>query len=199
MCRVDGLVYGSASRISQAIVTISFKPFSETPYILLLIRYTPAAPTPAAPRRNTLPFLKSLTSSSTRQPTIAPDAGADPGAQHYISLQVAATVGNIDALEMVIEPSKEQDAKRVLVVRRPRKGCVQPTTKALPAAVKAKHFELALCEMVDNRDIPDMATLQATVSVSMTNENEGHSELEIHEVKRLNECGGGQPDGERDN
>ena len=94
-------------------------------------------------------------------------AGADPGAQHCLPLQVAATVGNLDALKMMVEPSEEQkdqeesDSKKVKGGKRRRvEDRVQPTTKVLFAAVKGKHFELAQWLMNEKGVIPDMATLQ---------------------------------------
>lgn len=94
-------------------------------------------------------------------------AGADPGAQHCLPLQVAATIGNIDALKMMVEPSAEQEnqeevgSKKVKGGKRRRvEDRVQPTTKVLFAAVKAKHIELAQWLMHDKGVVPDMATLQ---------------------------------------
>ncbi|KAF8599661.1 hypothetical protein BDV93DRAFT_525900 [Ceratobasidium sp. AG-I] len=149
-----------------------------------------ASPTFADPRRNPLPFLESLASKytlsfSARESAFALSmcvragvaqypllrfllqAGADPGAQHCLPLQVAATVGNIDAMKMMVEPSEEQDGqeesggKKVKGGKRRRvEDRVQPSTKVLFAAVKAKHFELAQWLMNEKGVVPDMATLQ---------------------------------------
>ncbi|KAG8718481.1 hypothetical protein FRC08_005169 [Ceratobasidium sp. 394] len=94
-------------------------------------------------------------------------AGADPGASHCLALQVAATVGNMDAMRMLVEPS-DADIKhldeRVGKVgggkRRRVADRVRPTSKVLLTAVKAKHTELAYWLMHEKGVVPDMATIR---------------------------------------
>ncbi|KAG9096007.1 hypothetical protein FRC06_009176 [Ceratobasidium sp. 370] len=92
-------------------------------------------------------------------------AGADPGASHCLALQVAATVGNMEVMKMLVEPSDadigllDGQAGRVGGKRRRVADRVQPTRKVLLAAVKAKHTELARWLIHEKGVIPDMATM----------------------------------------
>ncbi|KAG8737025.1 hypothetical protein FRC10_008651 [Ceratobasidium sp. 414] len=94
-------------------------------------------------------------------------AGADPGASHCLALQVAATVGNIEVMKMLVEPS-DADIKRLDKQagkvgggkRRRVADRVQPTSKVLLAALKAKHTELAHWLIHEKGVVPDMATIR---------------------------------------
>lgn len=147
---------------------------------------TSAPPTPN-PRTNPLPFLESIANrytilfrsqSSAFALAMCVRAGraqypllqfllrnrADPGAHSCLALQVAATLGDIDALKLMIEPSDaEREAQEGKVKggkRRRIEDRVQPTTKVLFAAVKAKHIDVAEWLMREKGVVPDMATMQ---------------------------------------
>ncbi|KAG9124054.1 hypothetical protein FRC07_013040 [Ceratobasidium sp. 392] len=94
-------------------------------------------------------------------------AGADPGASHCLPLQVAATVGNMDAMKLLVEPLEDEITGTEEVSRGKAKGGkrrrvvdrVQPTNKVLLAAVKAKHTDLAYWLIHEKGVVPDMATM----------------------------------------
>ncbi|KAG8794990.1 hypothetical protein FRC12_019317 [Ceratobasidium sp. 428] len=89
-------------------------------------------------------------------------AGADPGASHCLPLQIAATVGNMDAMRILVEPldrENEQLGKVKGGKRRQMVDRVQPTSKVLLAAVKAKHTELAHWLIHEKGVVPDMTTM----------------------------------------
>ncbi|KAJ1307461.1 hypothetical protein OPQ81_001561 [Rhizoctonia solani] len=87
--------------------------------------------------------------------------GADPSAKSCLPLQIAATLGDLNALKLMIDPSAEQQGQ-VTVGRKRRRieDRVQPTTKVLSAAVKEGHIEVAEWLMHEKGVVPDMAIMQ---------------------------------------
>ncbi|KAG8753555.1 hypothetical protein FRC11_007312, partial [Ceratobasidium sp. 423] len=87
--------------------------------------------------------------------------GADPSAKSCLPLQIAATLGDLNALKLMIEPSAEQQSQGAIGRKRRRmEDRVQPTTKVLSAAVKERHIEVAEWLMHEKGVVPDMATMR---------------------------------------
>ncbi|KAH7341841.1 hypothetical protein B0J17DRAFT_276191 [Rhizoctonia solani] len=87
--------------------------------------------------------------------------GADPSAKSCLPLQIAAALGDLDALKLMIEPSDEQQSQGIAGRKRRRiEDRVQPTNKVLSAAVKERHIEVAEWLMHEKGVVPDMATMQ---------------------------------------
>ncbi|KDN50552.1 hypothetical protein RSAG8_01050, partial [Rhizoctonia solani AG-8 WAC10335] len=87
--------------------------------------------------------------------------GADPSAKSCLPLQIAATLGDLNALKLMIEPSTEQSARGTTGGKRRRmEDRAQPTTKVLSAAVKERHIEVAEWLMYEKGVVPDMATMR---------------------------------------
>ncbi|CUA76036.1 hypothetical protein RSOLAG22IIIB_02043 [Rhizoctonia solani] len=87
--------------------------------------------------------------------------GADPGAKSCLPLQIAAALGDLNALKLMIEPSTELPAQGTTGGKRRRmEDRVQPTTKVLSAAVKERHIEVAEWLMHEKGVVPDMATMR---------------------------------------
>ncbi|CAE6456149.1 unnamed protein product [Rhizoctonia solani] len=87
--------------------------------------------------------------------------GADPSAKSCLPLQIAATLGYLDALKLMIEPSDGNQSQGITGGKRRRmEDRVQPTTKVLSAAVRERHIEVAEWLMHEKGVVPDMATMQ---------------------------------------
>ncbi|CAE6435392.1 hypothetical protein ACGC1H_002878 [Rhizoctonia solani] len=87
--------------------------------------------------------------------------GADPGAMSCLPLLIAATVGDLNALKLMIEPTTEPSPQGTTGGKRRRmEDRVQPTTNVLSAAVKEKHLEVAEWLMHEKGVVPDMATMR---------------------------------------
>ncbi|KAB5595802.1 Ankyrin repeat protein [Ceratobasidium theobromae] len=88
-------------------------------------------------------------------------SGANPAAQSCLPLQIAATIGDMHALKVMIEPGEDvQEGKFKGGKRRRIEDRVQPTPKVLSAAMKAKHIQVAKWLVNEKGVVPDMATIQ---------------------------------------